>query len=271
MHARAMGKRRDHQGRIILGQPRHQISDVVIDDKSHLPMGQNTALGPARSAGGIKEPGRMIAIHIGGQGQGRGLAFRDQILPGKARTFANGDIQPAGRIFRAAGSAMFGEGHIKNLRLAAGRPGQIGGFRRAQAEVRRHPNRADQPAGPDTFENRVVIARMDQHAVAGANAARAQAGSGGTGPCRDLCPLPNPVPPDQAGAVRQAAGSLQQHGAQVGSRDHAASPFLRRPSGGSRDVSLASGAGLGQVIIIVCTLPKGEERHEHPIPGRDAP
>ena len=121
---------------------------------------------------------------------------------------------------------MFGEGHIENLCLAARRPGQIGGFRRAQAEIRRHPNGANQPAGPNTFENRVVVARMDQHAIPGANAARAQAGSGGTGPRRDLRPVPNPVAPDQAGAVRQAAGGLQQHGAQVGSRDHAASPVV---------------------------------------------
>ena len=100
----------------------------------------------------------MVAIHIGGQGHGRSLAFRDQILPGKASAIANRDIQHAGRVFRAAGSAMFREGHIENLRLAARRPGQIGGFWWAQAEIRRHPNRANQPAGPDTFENRVVVA-----------------------------------------------------------------------------------------------------------------
>ena len=131
---------------------------MVVDDKSHLPMGQNAALGPARGAGGIEEPGRMVAIHIGGQRHRRGLTFRDQILPRKAGAIANGDIQHAGGIFRAARSAMFREGHIEYLRLAARRPGQIGGFRRAQAEIRRHPNRANQPAGPDTFENRVVIA-----------------------------------------------------------------------------------------------------------------
>ena len=192
-------------------------------------MGQNTALGPARGARGIEEPGRMIAIHIGGQRHGRSLAFCDQILPGKTCTFANRDIQPAGWVFRAAGGAMFREGHIKNLCLAARRPSQIGGLWRAQAEIRRHPNRANQPAGPNAFENRVIVARMDQHAIASANPARAQAGSGGTGPCGDFSPVPDPVAPDQPGAVRQAAGSLQQHGAQVGSRDHAASPFFAAP------------------------------------------
>ena len=171
----------------------------------------------------------MITIHIGGQRQGRGLAFRDQILPGKASAIANRDIQHAGRVFRAAGSAMFREGHIKNLRLAARRPSQIGGFWRAQAEIGRHPNRADQPAGPNAFENRVVVARMDQHAIPRANAARAQAGSGGTGAGRDFRPVPDPVAPDQPRAVGQAAGSLQQHGAQVGSRDHAASPSFAAP------------------------------------------
>ena len=192
-------------------------------------MGQNAALGPARGAGGIEEPGRMVAIHIGGQSHGRSLAFGDQILPGKASAIANRDIQHAGRVFRAAGSAMFREGHIENLRFAARRPGQIGGFRRAQAKIGRHPNRANQPACPNAFENRVVVARMDQHAIPRANAARAQAGSGGTGPRRDLGPVPDPVAPDQPGAVRQAAGGLQQHGAQVGSRDHAASPSFAAP------------------------------------------
>ena len=210
----------------MLIQPRHQIGDMIVDDKSHLPMGQDAPLGPARGAGGIKEPGRMIPIHIGGQRHGRSLAFCDQILPGKASAIANRNIQPAGRVFRAAGSAMVGEGHIEDLRLAAGRPGQIGGLWRAQAEIRRHPNRANQPAGPNTLENRVVVARMDQHAIPGANPARAQPGSGGTGAGRDFRPTPDPITPDQAGAVRQAAGGLQQHGAQVGSRDHAASPVV---------------------------------------------
>ena len=188
-------------------------------------MGQNPALGPARGAGGIKEPGRVIALHIGGQGHGRSLAFPDQILPGKARTFTNRDIQHAGRVFRAAGRAMFREGHIENLCLAAGRSGQIRSLWRAQAEICRHPNGANQPAGPDPFENRVIVARMDQHAIPSANAACAQASRRGTGAGGDFRPAPNPIAPDQPGAVRQAAGGLQQHGAQVGSRDHAASPL----------------------------------------------
>ena len=209
----------------MLIQPRHQIGDVVVDHESHLPMRQDAPLGPARGAGGIKEPSRVIAIHIGGHGQGRGLALSDQILPGKPGTFTNRNIQHAGRVFRTASGAMFGEGRIKYLRLAARRSGQIGRLWRAQAEIRWHPNRANQPNCPDPFENSVIVARMDQHAITGANAARLQPGRGGRSPRRDFRPGPDFVAPYQPRAIRQAAGGLQQHGAQVGSRDHAASPL----------------------------------------------
>ena len=239
MDARPMRQRRHHQRGIALRQPRHQVRDVVRHHEGELPMRQRAALGPPRGAGGVEQPGGMVPFHRRGLRDRRVAAFRHQVIPGQARPFPDRDVEHARAVLRARCRAVFWEAGVEDVRAATGIGGEVGHLRRAQAEIGRHPDRADQPAGPTGFEDGIAVPGMDQHTVALADPPCTQRPRRGGHALSQFGPTPAPVPPDQRRAVRQPPRGLQQQARQVRGGDHAMFPPAarsaapaRRPQGG---------------------------------------
>ena len=155
----------------------------------------------------------MVAVHIdavphsgGAVGrQGFPIRFTGQIPP------ADADMQMRGGVFLPGRLLMLGEGGVEYMGRGAGGLREIRDLRRGQAEIGRHPDRADGPAGPHRLDHGVGIARVHQHAVALVHAARGQRPGGGMNPGGKLRPGPGGIPPDQRRAAGEAPrGLLQQ-------------------------------------------------------------
>ena len=71
MHAGAVRQRRDHQRNVVLRRAGHQVAQMVADDVIHLAMRQHARFWPPGGAGGVEEPRRMVAIHVGRTGDDR--------------------------------------------------------------------------------------------------------------------------------------------------------------------------------------------------------
>ena len=172
MDARAVRQGGDHQGDVVLRRVRHQVAQVIDGDEGHLAVGQHPRLGATRGARGVEEPANVVAVYVG-QFDVRGRGVGDQGLPILARRVgADPEDVLAGRVglFRCRG--VIGKAGVEDMGRGARRGGQISDLRRRQTEVRRHPHRAQTPAGPLGLEHGVAVARMDQDAVALFDAAR---------------------------------------------------------------------------------------------------
>ena len=218
MDARAVRQGGDHQGDVVLRRVRHQVAQVVHGDEGHLAVGQHPRLGATRGARGVEEPAHVVAVHVG-QFDVRGAGVCDQGLPILARRVgADPEDVLAGRVGLFRRRRVIGKAGVEDMGRGARGGGQISDLRRRQTEVRRHPHRAQPPAGPLGLEHGVAVARMDQDAVALFDAARGQ-GRGGAGDAVvDLGPGPDAVALDQAGAVAEMLGGVNQHGGQVAGR-----------------------------------------------------
>ena len=216
--AGAVRQRRHHQRGILLRRRRHQVAQMVADDIIHLAMRQHAGLGPAGGAGGVEEPGRMVAVHVGRPGQLRGVRRR---TPPSRRRRRRRWKSPAGRpgFPLAAAAAWSGKAVVEDMHRGAGGLRQIGDLRRRQAEIGRHPDRADHPRREHRLQHGVGVARVQQDPVAVAHAARRQRGGRGLDPVAKRCPGPGGVAPDDRRPVGKPPRGLDQQRGEVGGRD----------------------------------------------------
>ena len=89
----------------------HQVAQMVADDVFHLPMRQHAGLRPPGGAGGVEEPRRMVVRDIG-------RARHRRSAPAASASHsspANGNLQPAGRVFRLRRRRMIRERRIEDV------------------------------------------------------------------------------------------------------------------------------------------------------------
>ena len=214
MNSRAVRQRCDHQRSVMLRGGRHQVAQMVADDIIHLPMRQNARLRTPGRARCIEEPSRMVAIHIRRPIQ-PGLVSGER-FPVRRTVPANGNLQPAGGIFRPRDGGVIRESGIEDVDGRTGGLRQVRHLGRRQAEVGRHPNSADHPRREHRFQHGVGVPRVQQHPVAMTHTLRRQGGGGTLDPIKEPGPVPGLVTPDDRRPVGKTAGGLDQHRRQVG-------------------------------------------------------
>ena len=113
-------------------------------------------------------------------------------------------LQPARRGFRLRPRvAWSGKASSKICTDGAGGLRQIGDLRRGQAEIGRHPDRAQHPGREHRLQHGVGIARMQQNAIA-CRTPRAASAAGAAWTRRlNSRPGPDRVAPDDRAAVRE--------------------------------------------------------------------
>ena len=237
----AVRQRGDDERNVVLGGAGHEVAQVVRDDEGELPVGEDAGLGAAGGAGGVEEPGRVVAVHVGQGGRGRvGLGQRVPL-------FAHVDRDAGGR----ASGGVGGERGVEQVHGRAGGLREVGDLGRGEADVGGHEHGADGPAGPERFEQRPAVAGMDEHAVAAGDAAGEQAGRGIVDPALEGGPGPDVAALDQGGVVREASGRLAEKGGEVAGGDHGGS--IRRPD----PDPLPRGEGEGRIWFAASPSPVG--------------
>ena len=209
-------KRSDHQRHVMLCGRRHQVAQMVADDVFHLPVRQHTGLGPPGGAGGVEEPRRMIMCHVRGDRHRR--AVRRQRIP-LQHPRPDRNLQLARGVFRLCRHRMIGECGIEDVHRGTGRCCEIRHLRRGQAEIRRHPHRAEHPRCEHRLKNGVGVARVQQHPVAVLYPARGQSTGRHLDPVGKLRPGPGAVTPDQCRPAGKASRALQQQMREIACRD----------------------------------------------------
>ena len=201
---RAVRKRGDDERTIgAVRQAGHQVGQVVGDDELQLPMGQHARFRTPGRAGRVEEPGRVVAIDPHG---------RDRIRPGCERLpfVAEVDHRQARR------GRVLSEHVLRQHQHRAALPGDEGHVVGHEAEVDRHPDGTERPAGIDGLEHRQPVARLHDDAVAPADATFPQARCGGADAGAHLAPGRDAHPLDQRRMVRQPVGRLVQRDREVG-------------------------------------------------------
>ena len=214
VHAGAMRQRRDHQRGIGLRRARHQVGEMICHHKGHLAVGEHRRLGAAGGAGGEEEPAGIVVIDrcvidLGARMIGDHAAhgfFAKRPLADPPDEFQRGIGGRLGVIRKIA---------MAQKSLRAGGGGEIGDLVRHQAEIGRHPDRAEPKGREHRPEHLVAIFGMHQDAVALGDAPRGEARRQRGDVAVDLAPGPGSVAPDEARAVAMAAGILGQHMRQV--------------------------------------------------------
>ena len=212
VHAGAVRQRRDHQRHVVLGGAGHQVAQMVADDVLHLPMRQHARLRPAGGAGGVEEPGRMIAGDI------RRLCHRrPPPPPASSHSAPMRNLQPASRVFRSCRGRVRRGTPVENVHRGAGGlspdkrpPAGSGGNSSAPRPRRASRSRTSSPARRWSCAR---AAARDRHA---ARRARPDAAGGGLDPGGELRPGPGPVAPDDRRPVGKAPRGLQQQMREVG-------------------------------------------------------
>ena len=214
MHAGAMRQRRHHQRGVLFGGAGHQVGEMVGDDKGHLAVGQHRRLGASRGAGGEEEPAGVVVVDRGVLDLGAGMGS-DRRAYGD---LAEGPLaDPPDEFERGIGGGhrVIGKIAVAQERSGAGGGREPGHFVRHQAEVGRHPDRAQTKGCEHRPEHLVAVLRVDQDAVALADAARAQCRRQRRHRSIDLAPGPGPVAPDEALAVAMPPCVLGQEMGQI--------------------------------------------------------
>ena len=209
VNAGAMRQRRHHQRGIGLRGTRHQVGEMVGDDEGHLAMGQHGRLGTSGGARSEEEPAGIVVVDRRILDLDAGLR-RDHVAHGALAKTAVTDppdeferrIGRRHRVIRKVAMAQEG--------LGAGGAGEIGDLIRHQAEIGRHPHRAEPERREHRPEHLVAVFGMNQDAFALDYPTRGEAGGERRHGSVDLAPSPGFVAPDEADTVAMAAGILGQ-------------------------------------------------------------
>lgn len=188
MHAGSVRQRRDHQRGVLLGGPGRQVGEMVGDDKPHLAVGQHGRLGTACRAGREEEPAGVVVLD--GCVGNRGAGMSRNRLAHRALAEAAIATDPPAEVGAAHGSCMIGKVAVAQEGLRAGRGRKIGDFVRHQAEVGRHPYRAQAKGGKHRPEHLLAILGMNEDAVALFDPARLERGRKRGDFVIDLAPAP---------------------------------------------------------------------------------
>ena len=230
MNPRAVRQRRHRDRTVVLVGAGDEVGKVVRDHERHLAVGQHRRLGPPGRARGVEVPQRRVGADLG-DGRRRAEILLQEFVEtdlAVARLADRDDMaQLRGRGLHRVympGKAVLRQHHCG----FAGTP-KVGQFRRCQSEVGRHPDGAESERGPATLEQGHVVARLDQHLVAGLHAQRSQALDKRIDAGVDLAPGPDPLALNQPGPVREQRCRLREQCRQVGCLRlaHAASSTLR--------------------------------------------
>ena len=230
MHAGAVRQRRDHQGHIALGGAGHQVRQVVVDDELQLPVREHRRLRSPGGAGGVEEPGWMIAPDL--HRRHRRRVIGGERVPGQAVPFgAHGDFQPHAGFSAFAAAAWSGNAGSKMCTAApedAARYATSGGVRRKLVGTHTAPALH---AAHIVSSKRDRIARMQQNAIAWLHPARRQPRRRGAHPAGERRPGHRAVAPDQRRPVGKArAPSGQQQMREIGRGDQRTAPGSKRNS-----------------------------------------
>src|SRR5215831_3749013 len=186
---------------------------MVGDDKAHLAMGQYCRLGAARRARSEEEPAGIVMLHSGVLNRRAGMG-RNRLAH---RTLAESALRadPPGEVGAGNRSCLIGKLAVAQKGLCAGSAREIGHFVRHQAEIGRHPHRAETKGGKHRPEHLLAILRMHEYAVVLSDAARAKSGRKRGDLGIDLAPGPGSVSPDESGPLAEPARILGQHVGEV--------------------------------------------------------
>ena len=186
---------------------------MVADDIIQLAMRQHARFRAASGAGRVEKPRRMIAIDI--RRPCDAISAGGEPFP----VLSDRELQPAVGVFRFCRRRMLGERVVEDVHGRAGGCREIRNLRRCQAEVCRHPDRAQHPGREHRFQHRVGVARMQQNPVAMPHTTRRQTPRRGLDPGVELSPCPGRIAPDQRGPAGKPPRRLDQEVRQIGGGD----------------------------------------------------
>ena len=218
MDAGTVGQRSQDQRTRMLIQARHQVGDVVGDDKRHLAVGQHPGLGMARGARGVEKPQRVVVRHFGRTEAGlQRAALLQQLLVAQfaGTRLTDGDDLLQARRCRTHGVDIMLQAFVIQHRYRAAGTAQVGRFRRGDPHVGRHPHGAQAERDPGTLEQRQVVARMHQQLVAFTQAARAQGRSNTVDPPGNFLPGMLTTVTNETRCIRIATRDLVEHFPQI--------------------------------------------------------
>ena len=213
-----MRQRRQHERTIELGGAGHQITQMVGDHETHLPVGQNGGLGSPGRAGGEEQPAGAVRLHgrvrndathlrIDQRGSSRSFCL-PLGFPGEPDALSPRD-GPAHRL------CIFREVGLAEEDPRPGHFGHVGHVVRHHAKVCRHPDPADPEGGQHRLQHLIAVLAVHQHRFARLDAKLEQR----AGQCRyppvQLRPAPGLLTPHQCSALRKAPGVLREEVSEV--------------------------------------------------------
>ena len=162
--AGAVRQRRHHQRDVVLRGCRHQVAKMIADHI--IPSGHGSAPRPWGARWSLMCRKTTPDDHGPHRLAGSVCRHGWRRFPSHRAAAADGDLQPASRVFRCAAAHVSGKARVEDVHRGAGGSCQVGNLGRRQPEIGRHPGRADHPGREHCFQHGVGVAGMEQNPVA---------------------------------------------------------------------------------------------------------